>query len=354
MKKSTLFPAIFILLITCTQTPTDPDPAISYPGPDDVPPGERLGVVWEEVDGNPRIDQPDCPDWYCLGQTDPWIARGPGGSLTGWFSAGGDAGGPVVGRVELDQNYEFVLSPADRPVLELMDGVWNKHRETVSTRWNSEDENWTMWYLGYETSFFDDPGFGQMQSLDREGVVWERSEAPIYRPEPDAWDHAFITGPTFVEAPGGQWRLYYSGAGTTVGIGVLISEDKGETWESYQGNPIFERDPDSWDQGILEVSVIHVNGKYMMWYSGYEEPLDLGETPIYIGLAHSEDGFAWERSVYNPVLGPAESGTWNDLRVVSPHVIKGDDGSLYMFAHGQSRENVDVILGEIGIWKSVQ
>jgi hypothetical protein len=40
----------------------------------------------------------------------------------------------------------------------------------------------------------------------------------------------------------------------------------------------------------------------MMWFSGYKEPLDVEETPIYIGLATSQDGFICERSLHNPVL----------------------------------------------------
>jgi hypothetical protein len=40
----------------------------------------------------------------------------------------------------------------------------------------------------------------------------------------------------------------------------------------------------------------------MMWFSGYKEPPDVEETPIYMGLATSQDGFICERSLHNPVL----------------------------------------------------
>jgi hypothetical protein len=195
VKAATLLTAPLILLAGCSRAPTEREVARPYPGLGDVPLGERLGVVWEELPGNPRINQSDCPEWYCLGQTDPWVARGKDGSLVAWFSTGGDRGGPVVGLALVDEQMRFTVSPADRPVLELKDGVWDKHRETVSVRWDPDDETWTMWYLGYETSFFDDPGFGQMRSLDRDGELWERSGSPIYRPAPGGWDHAFITGP---------------------------------------------------------------------------------------------------------------------------------------------------------------
>jgi hypothetical protein len=80
-------------------------------------------------------------------------------------------------------------------------------------------------------------------------------------------------------------------------------------------------------------------------YSGYKGSLDLEKTPIYIGLARSKDGVTWIRSECNPVLGPANRGSWNDLCVVLPHVIVEDDGSLQPFAHGQSRHNVGRALG---------
>jgi len=90
---------------------------------------------------------------------------------------------------------------------------------------------------------------------------------------------------------------------------------------------------------VLEVSVLHRDGEYLMWYSGYEEPLDLEETPIYIGLARSGDGIRWERNNPNPVLGPGPRGAWNDLRVVS----------LLLFAHGQGIGRTDEALGRLGI-----
>ncbi|PWN06011.1 hypothetical protein [Rhodohalobacter mucosus] len=336
----------------CSDDVLSPGHQLDYPGVDDVARDEALGVVWEEVSGNPVLEQPDCPQWNCLGATDPWISRGMDRDLLAWFSTGGSAGGPVVGRALVDENLQFQLSPEDGPVLALEDNRWNKHRETVSLYWDEIEQEWVMWYLGYENSFFEDPGFGQMRTSDPEGIVWPRSEEPIYRPAPDGWDHAFITGPTFIETPEGQWRLYFTGAGSTVGVGLLISDDRGKTWTPYPDNPVFERELNSWDQGILEQSVLYVDGQYMMWYSGYEEPLDLMNTPIYIGLALSEDGITWERSPYNPVVGPSAPGHWNDLRVVSPHVIRLDDGSLLMAAHGQGMDDPGRSMGRIGLWKS--
>ncbi|TVQ28879.1 MAG: hypothetical protein EA382_01000 [Spirochaetaceae bacterium] len=326
-----------------------------YPTHESVPAEDALGVVWTEVPGNPLIPLPDCPAWNCLGMTDPWVERDADGDLLMWFSTGGDLGGPLVGRARVSAGLSAVLDPSDAPVLTIEEGVWDRYRETVSLRLDDDGEAWTMWYLGYSVSFFDDPAIGQMRSADSAGTDWIRADSPIYTPDPDGWDFAFITGPTFVEAPDGQWRIYYTGAGTTVGIGLLTSDDEGGTWTPYPGNPVFERDLASWDQGLFEPSIRHIGGpegRYMMWYAGYEEPLDLESTPIYIGLATSADGIAWERSEYNPVLGPAAPGAWNDLRVTSPHVVEDEDGSLLMFVHAQDMGSIGRSMGLLGVWRS--
>lgn len=357
-------PAILILLLGgCGLFPISRDHSRSYPTADDLPADRALGVVWEEVDGNPQLPLSDCPAWDCLGHTDPWVGPGPEGELLAWFSAGGDGDGPVVGRATVGADLSLTANPADEPVLSVLADGWDQKRETAFLRFDQGQARWTMWYLGYSVSFFEDPAIGQMHSTDESGLTWERPAEPIYRPDPEGWDQSFVSGPTFLEVPAGepqagQWRLYYSGAGTTVGIGLLTSEDGGETWNAHPENPVFEGEAGSWDEGILELSVRHVNGEYLMWYSGYEEPLDLERTPIYIGLARSEDGVTWRRSEYNPVLGPAEPESWNDLRVVSPHVIVEADGSLLLFAHAQSQDNVGSslggrpALGRLGVWRS--
>lgn len=328
---------------------------------------DRLGVVWTEVPGNPVFAQPVCPTWNCLGMTDPWIGNGPGGDIFMWVSGGGDSGehldgngvlknGPVVGRARANDDLAFefdpnaaLLTPPSLP--DDPEPVWDRWRETVSALYEA-DSGWTLWYLGYSVSVFDDPGIGQVSSMD--GLTWTRPTKPIYRPEPDGWDHAFISGPTVVVGPDGVWRLYYSGAGTTVGVGLLLSHDQGSSWQPHEGNPVFERDLAGWDEGILEVTVRYVEGRYMMWYSGYEEPLDLQTTPISIGLAVSGDGIHWQRYTNNPVIRPGPSGGgWNGLRVSSPSVHLLADGSLLMAVHGQNHADAQGgSMGRIGLYRS--
>ena len=129
----------------------------------------------------------------------------------------------------------------------------------------------------------------------------------------------FLTGPSLARGPDGTWRIWYTGAGTTVGIGLLTSPD-GVTWTPHPANPVFERRLGQWDEATLEPCVRWLRGQWWMWYSGYREPLG-NATRIGIGLAVSDDGVHWTRVGDGPVLGPGAAGTWNDLRVLSPDVI---------------------------------
>ncbi|MEM1118101.1 MAG: hypothetical protein AAGJ11_16430 [Bacteroidota bacterium] len=334
-----------LLLAACSEATPEADP----------PDAPFTGVVWEEVPGNPSLATPVCPEWNCLGMTDPWLGRAPDGETVLWVSAGGDAatGGPVVARASGPTASEVTFG-ADAPQLLPDDAAWDRWRETVALRFDPEADRWTMWYLGYNQSFFDDPAIGQSVSTDAEGTAFVRPEAPIYRPAPGAWDGRFVADPTPIRLPDGSWRLYYTGAGTTVGVGVLESDD-GETWTPYAGNPVFERDLGGWDQGFIGIDVQIVDGRYLMWYSGYEEPLDLETTPISIGLAVSDDGLSWQRYEDNPVIEPGASGTWNELRIVSPSVRIEADGSFTMALHGQNRADAQGrSLGRIGLYRSAR
>jgi len=314
-----------------------------------------VGSAWSE-DG-PVLPLPVCPEWYCLGATDPALERDAAGNLVLWFSAGGDEspGGPVLGRaLSTDDGASFVPEP-NAPIHLAGSGVWDVRRETVSVRFDPAVDRWTSWYLGYAVSFFDDPAIGQAVSTDADGTSFEPSDAPIYRPAPGSWDELFVTGPTMVVGHDGVWRLYYVGAGSTVGVGLLESTDEGTTWTPHPDNPVFERDLAGWDQGILEPEVALIDGRYHLWYAGYEEPLDLATSSMAIGLATSLDGVHWERHPDNPVLEPSGvAGSWNELRVTSPSVLLDDDGTLRMAVHGQSAADAaaGIPLGRIGMYRA--
>ncbi|MFH1425198.1 MAG: hypothetical protein ABIG28_00510 [archaeon] len=342
---------IFVIFLFCFSFAS----ALEYGG---------VGLVWEEVEGNPQLEVDICPSWNCLGFADPTIAWAEDGRLLVWGSAAGENPyGPVIARVvSLDNGKSFHFNPSERGVIEALspddaEAKWDRVKETVFVRWNEDFRRWDMWYLGYSESFSVDPGFGFLSSLDEEGLEWEESGEMIYRPEKESWDFGFLTGPSVVKDDKGNWYLYYVGAGLDEGAGLLTSSD-GRSWERYFANePIFKGERGKWDEKIVDVSVSYIDGKFLMWYSGYSGELNMETTPISIGLAVSEDGVNFERVSDSPVVARGKKGKWNDLRVLDGDVVVEPDSSLLMAAYGNSLERAkigssDFKFGMTGFWRS--
>lgn len=335
----------------------------------DCPCPDSLGTIWIAEPDNPVIVGEPCPSLTCIGTSDPSILRDDDDALLAWFSTGGivpdgegfAAVGPIIMHARRDADADaFVVDPT--PVVVTADlGTWDRHVETVTVVRDPSASGFAMFYLGYEAHpgdpnhtgelHYQQPAIGRMTALDTAGLQWQRGDAPIYRPEPDGWDGIFVSGTSVLVGPDGVWRLYYSGAGTTVGVGLLMSDD-GITWSASPDNPVIERDRDGWDEGMLEPTVRYFGGQYWMWYSGYLEPLG-SDTRISIGLATSSDGVEWTRHPTNPVLEPDVAGSWDDLRILSSEVLVEADGSLLMAAYGCNTET-QCEMGElsIGLWRS--
>jgi len=345
--------------------------AIGFPswagGPDNARAGSasQLGFKWEELEGNPSLTPGSCFSWRCAGVGDPSIARAPDGSLKVWFTAMGiELGwtgigtvGPVVGMASGDARSSGQLKVAPESAIIPVGpvGAWDRFVETPTVRRSATGSGWTMWYAGYAekgdaANPFVGIALGQATSADAEGITWARLPAPIYRASAGAWDGRLVTGPTVLRGPDGLWRLYYSGAGTREGIGLLTSTD-GQHWIPHPGNPVLEAEPGAWDEQILEQAAIYHNGRYWLWYSGYRNPLK-ATTSIAIGVATSEDGVHWMPYAGNPVIRPGPAGAWNDLRVLAPDVVAEPDGSLLMAAYGSSQKDIGRQAGFIGLWRS--
>lgn len=312
--------------------------------------GDPFGVLWTPAGASPALAAPPCPAADCFGMGDPCLLAEPGGGWSMWYTAGGTGGGPFVMRASVSSGLVPTQSPAT-PVLPIAaPGTWDRFVETPSVVRDSTDRHLWMTYLGYADTGYVAPAIGLMRSNDTLGVDWARPAAPIYRPPPGGWDAALVTGPNLVRAPGGEWRIYYTGAGTTVGIGLLTSPD-GVTWTPYANAPVFERRIGQWDEATLEPCVRFVNGRWWLWYSGYREPLS-STTRIGIGLAVSDDGVHWTRVGTGPVLDHGTTGAWNDLSVLSPDVVQEADGTLLMAAYGLRTTDPGVNAGSIAFWRS--
>ncbi len=330
---------------------------------------ETLGLDWEETPANPAVTLPSCPDWHCLNQADPTLGEDSNGDLLLWFSTGGDRhpDKPAIARAVEQPDGSFDVTP-NVPVMEPYEmGVapdplpWDYARETPSIRRNEQADRWSMVYLGYLTDYFTDPSIGFAESLDAEGTQWPRGE-PIYTPSrPGSWDEDFLTSPQIVLGSDGVLRLYFVGASFAFGggmkVGMLSSNDGGETWTPHTSNPIFEGVPGGWDESILDCAVAFVGGRYMMWYTSFVEPFAL-DGRFEIGVATSEDGYVWQRHADNPVISPSAVATdWNSASVLNGEVLLRADGTLVMaaYAHSQTPPIPTIPTfdpGRVGIWTS--
>lgn len=212
---------------------------------DQAPSGPEgsLGIAWEEVPGNPLLTPGSCLSWRCAGVGDPTISRAADGRLKIWFAAMGihvgwsgfNAVGPVIGMATGEASLRRIDVSPESAIIDVgRDGAWDRYIETPTVRRSYTGSGWTMWYAGYAApgdaaNPFIGIALGQADSSDREGTRWERSAAPIYRAIAGAWDERLVSGPTVVRGPDGLWRLYYSGAGTKQGVGLLTSRD-GRHW----------------------------------------------------------------------------------------------------------------------------
>jgi hypothetical protein len=296
--------------------------------------------------------------------SDPAIARAADGQLRIWFTAigirlgltGFNAVGPVVGAASLERSIRNVVVSPESPVIAVgPEGAWDRYVETPTIRKSPTGSGWAMWYAGYAAKGdaanpFIGIALGQTSSADLDGRVWKRSATPIYRASAGGWDERLVTGPTVLRGPDGMWRLYYSGAGTKQGVGLLTSTD-GRHWSPFAGNPVLEPQSGAWDEQILEQAAAYVNGRYWLWYSAYRNPL-VPTTTIAMGVATSLDGVHWTKHPANPMIKPGPPGAWNDLRVLAPDVIEEADGSLLMAAYGTSRKDIGRQAGFIGFWRS--
>ncbi len=148
--------------------------------------------------------------------------------------------------------------------------------------------------------------------------LWKRHPAnPILRPTPGTWAGEWIANETIIQV-GDSYLMYLDGkAGPVERIGVARAEVDsfdGITWKEHAGNPVLDIGPGGYDHtSVLDPSVIRFSGHLWMYYTG------LGGPPDRICLAHSTDGYHWEKDEHNPIL----SGR-------CPHAILMND-SLYLF-----------------------
>lgn len=216
-----------------------------------------------------------------------------------------------------------------------------------------------MWYSGNDASqiFENDFGIGYAWSLD--GINWTRHASnPVMVGRTGKWDNIGVAAPAIVQ-DGDTLRMWYHAvtvAGAVPGklIGYATSID-GVNWTRLDA-PVLEAGASGeWDADILIAHAVVKDGDtYKMWYSG-----GTGAPPnvnFRIGYATSPDGVNWTKyddpattaspfQFSDPVIERGSSGSFDDGRAFTPHVLKTVSGyEMWYTGAGSANEFNQVIM----------
>jgi len=149
------------------------------------------------------------------------------------------------------------------------------------------------------------------------------------------WDDAHVYMSSMIK-DGSTYKMWYVGHdGTNTRIGYATSNN-GTSWTKYASNPVLNLGAGgTWDNTNLQyLTVIKDESTYKMWYSGHDG------TKWRIGYATSSDGISWTKHASNPVLNIGAGGTWDDLHAYLSSVLKDSDGTYKMWYSGHDSSNV--------------
>jgi predicted GH43/DUF377 family glycosyl hydrolase len=118
----------------------------------------------------------------------------------------------------------------------------------------------------------------------------------------------------------------------TIGCKDASDNSKNSSWIPYDGNPVFTYNTGLLDGLPNDPSVIKDGNTYVMYYGAIKGDFSDTDT-VRIFRATSADGIVWNRNSI-PVLVPGSAGTWDEVKVEVPDVVKLPDGTYLMYYAG--------------------
>lgn len=245
-------------------------------------------------DGGNSLGDAGCPDGGCLGVTD----GGGCDASKGWH---GYAGNPVLAH-----------APA------ALDGIPGD--PTVV----AEGNGYLMFY-GAARGDFSDPLLRIFRATSTDGIVWQRSDTPVFSPAGSAaWDGTNVETPWVMRRSDGSLAMYYSGNGNSSDVGFQIgfaTSPDGVQWTRLGTSPVLATT--STELSLIGPSVVHDKfaGVYVMLYGAITTAYTID-----IRRATSPDGVNWTRHGTVVQLDNVERESPNDVGVMGPELIKTSTG----------------------------
>lgn len=182
-------------------------------------------------------------------------------------------------------------------------------------------------------------------STSADGIDW--SDLPVGGPvpgrlietRPGKWDDTHET--PFLLKYNGEYLLYFSGYRDRGGhfksfplqLGLARSRD-GVHFERVGDDPILKVSPDGYDSdAVFSPTIVEHDGELVMLYTAYCFDSCKREKGVYLMAATSRNGRDWVKRE-KPVLGKADVKDSMKAQdgVAEAEVVKGPDGSYYLFA----------------------
>lgn len=155
------------------------------------------------------------------------------------------------------------------------------------------------------------------------------NENPVLQKGPEEWDIIALGQPT-VLWENDTFKMWYAGVGADVKARICyaVSSD-GIHWTKHSEPVLDLGGPGEWDRGWLDTpEVVKAGDTYLMMY--YGDTLQLpAEISSAMGVAFSEDGIHWTKSVSNPVFTKSGAGHWDGTWVESPAILYDESSEEY-------------------------
>ena len=200
---------------------------------------------------------------------------------------------------DLLAQYTWTKYPGNPVLSGSGNNTWDKHVFGACVFFNADSNRYEMFYSGSngpETGWHPYK-VGVAYSNDK--INWTKYGNPVLAPTPGSWDSTSILFGCLIHE-NGMYKMWYDATGSINRIGYATSPD-GLTWTKHP-TPVLSSGTAEWESnGVAAPIVLKETGGYVMYYTG----VDLNGTWNSIGRAVSPDGINWQRdTVHNPVLSP--------------------------------------------------